>query len=195
MMEIKEIFSFVSILCIVTQISADETTSQCPNIISRNQWGARQAVSVNYLIVPIPYVVIHHTAGRSCTQFSECAQAVADIQAQHMSGNGWHDIGYTFLIGGDGNVYEGSGWTREGAHTLGYNKKSVGIAFMGSYQDNNASQSMMDAAHKLIACGKEKGVLRSSVRVIGARQAGATISPGLALYNQIQSWPEWVSVP
>jgi len=40
----------------------------------------------------------------------------------------------SFLIGGDGNVYEGCGWTREGAHTYGYNKKSVGIAFIGNFE-------------------------------------------------------------
>jgi hypothetical protein len=31
------------------------------------------------------------------------------------------DIGYSFLIGGDGNVYEGRGWDRLGAHTEGFN--------------------------------------------------------------------------
>ena len=39
-----------------------------------------------------------------------------------------------FLIGGDGNVYEGVGWMKEGAHTYGYNKKSVGLAFIGNFQ-------------------------------------------------------------
>jgi hypothetical protein len=29
------------------------------------------------------------------------------------------DIGYSFLIGGDGNVYEGRGWDRVGSHTIG----------------------------------------------------------------------------
>lgn len=39
----------------------------------------------------------------------------------------------SFLIGGDGNVYEGAGWHRQGAHTLGYNKISLGIGFIGDY--------------------------------------------------------------
>lgn len=38
------------------------------------------------------------------------------------------------MVGGDGNVYEGTGWSTEGAHTIGYNRKSIGIAFIGNFQ-------------------------------------------------------------
>jgi N-acetylmuramoyl-L-alanine amidase len=36
------------------------------------------------------------------------------------------DIGYNFLIGEDGNVYEGRGWDEVGDHTFGYNFASLG---------------------------------------------------------------------
>ena len=39
---------------------------------------------------------------------------------------GWDDIGYSFMIGGDGSVFEGRGWDRVGAHTYGFNKRSLG---------------------------------------------------------------------
>ena len=39
---------------------------------------------------------------------------------------GWADIGYSFLVGEDGNVYEGRGWSLAGAHCIGYNSKSIG---------------------------------------------------------------------
>jgi len=29
----------------------------------------------------------------------------------------WMDLGYSFLVGGDGKVYEGRGWNHQGAHT------------------------------------------------------------------------------
>lgn len=41
------------------------------------------------------------------------------------------DIGYNFMIGGDGNIYEGRGWHKQGAHTSGYNRGSIGIAYIG----------------------------------------------------------------
>ncbi|ESP01543.1 hypothetical protein LOTGIDRAFT_172642, partial [Lottia gigantea] len=37
------------------------------------------------------------------------------------TGSDWPDIGYTFVIGEDGNVYEARGWDIIGAHTYNYN--------------------------------------------------------------------------
>lgn len=44
-----------------------------------------------------------------------------------MDTNGWNDIGYSFLVGEDGNVYEGRGFDRVGAHTLGHNTVALGF--------------------------------------------------------------------
>lgn len=39
----------------------------------------------------------------------------------------------SFLVGQDGEVYEGVGWNIEGSHTYGYNDIAFGIAFMGNF--------------------------------------------------------------
>lgn len=39
----------------------------------------------------------------------------------------------SFIIGGDGNIYEGAGWHKIGAHTRGYNSRSLGIGFIGNF--------------------------------------------------------------
>ncbi|XP_043261235.1 peptidoglycan-recognition protein SA isoform X1 [Colletes gigas] len=183
----------ISFLILLNYIAAED--ENCPTIISRSQWGGQEATNMNYLILPIPYIVIHHTVTPECTTKVSCSARVENIRSYHMNDLGWHDMGYSFLIGGDGNVYEGSGWNREGAHTYGYNKRSLGIAFIGNFQEKLASDNMMEAAHKLILCGKSKEIFREDVHVIAARQVGSTASPGLELYGQIQNWPEWFSNP
>lgn len=40
----------------------------------------------------------------------------------------------SFLVGGDGAVYEGRGWGVVGAHAKGNNHDSLGIAFMGNFK-------------------------------------------------------------
>ena len=40
--------------------------------------------------------------------------------------SGWSDIGYNFLVGEDGNIYEGRGWGKVGAHARGHNSDSIG---------------------------------------------------------------------
>ena len=39
----------------------------------------------------------------------------------------------SFLVGEDGNVYEGRGWTTVGAHAPRYNTKSIGLSFIGNF--------------------------------------------------------------
>lgn len=53
-----------------------------------------------------------------------------------MDQKGWSDIGYNFLVGEDGNVYEGRGWDKQGAHSKPFNSKSIGICIIGNYTSN-----------------------------------------------------------
>lgn len=50
-----------------------------------------------------------------------------------MNTNKWSDIGYNFVVGEDGNVYEGRGWDKIGAHAPSYNSKSIGICMIGNF--------------------------------------------------------------
>lgn len=43
-----------------------------------------------------------------------------------MDVNGWSDIGYNFVVGEDGLVYEGRGWSTVGAHAPNFNSNSIG---------------------------------------------------------------------
>lgn len=45
----------------------------------------------------------------------------------------YHVICFRFLVGGDGNVYEGRGWNKTGAHSPGYNDISIGICLIGNF--------------------------------------------------------------
>ncbi|KAJ8930233.1 hypothetical protein NQ314_016959, partial [Rhamnusium bicolor] len=100
----------------------------CPNIISREEWNASAPKGVQPLKVnPPPYVVVHHSATPSCNSTEDCKSRVKGFQNYHMQTLGWKDIGYNFLIGGDGNIYEGRGWGIHGAHVPKYNARSIGI--------------------------------------------------------------------
>ena len=66
---------------------------------------------------------------------------------------GWADIGYNFLIGEDGRVYEGRGWKVTGAHTFSYNDSSIGISFIGIFETRAPSDVALRATHELIRLG------------------------------------------
>jgi N-acetylmuramoyl-L-alanine amidase len=53
----------------------------------------------------------------------------------------------------------------------------------------------LEALKSLLKCAVEEGELVEHYKLLGGLQVSATKSPGLALYQEIQTWPEWVENP
>ncbi|XP_074641038.1 peptidoglycan-recognition protein SC2-like [Tubulanus polymorphus] len=165
----------------------------CPgvNVITRAQWGARRARRYSTLATPVPYVFIHHSAGPQCQQTDSCKRIVRAIQAYHMDVRKWDDIGYNFLVGGDGNAYEGRGWGRVGAQCKGFNSRSLGICFVGNFMNSLPTASAQRAASNLMMCFSRYAKVTTNYSLYGHRDAGQTLCPGNALYNRIRTWPHY----
>ncbi|CAD7011840.1 unnamed protein product [Ceratitis capitata] len=161
------------------------------NIISRAQWGGRSATSKSTLATGLSYAVIHHTAGVYCSTQAACSLQMRNMQNYHMDSLGWADIGYNFLIGGDGQVYEGRGWNTLGAHATNWNSKSIGISFMGNYNTNVPTAAQIAAAKALLADAVSRGQIKSGYILYGHRQVGSTECPGDNLYAEIKKWANW----
>jgi N-acetylmuramoyl-L-alanine amidase len=159
-------------------------------IVSRSEWKANSSVLVKMETKPVSHVFIHHTEGSEwiCDNQAKCSEVVRDIQKFHQITRGWDDIGYNFLVGGDGNVYEGRGWDKVGAHTRGMNDKSIAISLIGDYTNISPSDQMLEVTQKLIACGKEKGFVSEEAKIHGHRDQNCTACPGNKLYEIIKSW-------
>nr|CAD7438184.1 unnamed protein product [Timema bartmani] len=69
----------------------------CLRIVSRAGWGARPSKEVEYMIIPVQYVVIQHTATPECTTASKCAARVAGLQAYFIDTLHNSDIGENCL--------------------------------------------------------------------------------------------------
>ena len=117
----------------------------CPSIISRRGWGARAPRSIaRFPSSPVRFVVIHHGGSRAyCTTQSSCTAIVRGYQNHHMNIKGWLDIGYNFVVGEDGNVYEGRGWDNVGAHEPAYNGDGIGICIIGDFTGVSVAQRYM----------------------------------------------------
>uniref|UniRef100_A0A034VF87 Peptidoglycan-recognition protein LF n=1 Tax=Bactrocera dorsalis TaxID=27457 RepID=A0A034VF87_BACDO len=161
-------------------------------LISRDEWSAQtKPDEMQKLQLPIERIIIAHISTAQCENRVQCDARVRGMQAFHVHSNGWGDIGYNFLIGGDGLVYEGRGWYNQGAHTTGYNGNSICIAFIGTFNVEVPTEKDLKAAQLLIDEGVRLGVLTGNYRLYGARQLTATESPGKALYSIIMKWPHW----
>lgn len=114
----------------------------------------------------------------------ECAWRIRNTQTYHKYFRGFDDIGYNFLIGGDGRAYEGRGWNKQGAHTKGFNEKSIGIAFSGIFKQKIPPDQQLRAAQQLIKIGVETRKLDPNYRLYGACQMRPTDSSGTALIGR-----------
>ncbi|XP_054262524.1 peptidoglycan-recognition protein LF-like [Macrosteles quadrilineatus] len=83
------------------------------NLVSRVKWSAatptEEAVP---LVTPVTNVVLHWTGDHGCTAKEECTRLVWLLQRKHMGEQGHKDIQYNYIVGGDGFIYEGLGWTK-----------------------------------------------------------------------------------
>lgn len=162
----------------------------CDNvtIVTREEWGAQPSKQINYMGTPVKVVFIHHTAMSECFTQDKCSEEMKTIQTFHQVTRGWDDIGYNFLVGEDGQAYEGRAWDRIGAHTRGWNDVAIAISVMGDYSHKLPNEKALNAVQAMIQCGIKLGKITTDYKLYGHRNAGQTECPGDKLYELIQTW-------
>lgn len=181
-----------------------------PAIILRADWGADESIvrSEPSYAPHLLLSVVHHTAGSSPATPDDSAAVVRGIQTYHVEGNGWNDIGYNFLVDPFGQVFEGRGGgvARNviGAHALGFNTGSTGVALLGNFEGHAPTPEALDALAGLLAWRLDVGHLDpvSTVRfpsegatytlraVSGHRDVNSTDCPGDLLWGELDGVAE-----
>ena len=133
------------------------TIANAPPIIPRLSWGADESIRRGKPLyaTAIHFAVVHHTAGSNNYTAAQSGAIVRGIELYHVQGNGWNDIGYNFLVDKYGQVFEGrfGGVDKPvvGAHSLGFNRGSVGVAVLGGYGSRPISAAAKTSLERLLA--------------------------------------------
>uniref|UniRef100_A0A0K8SHL7 Peptidoglycan-recognition protein 2 n=1 Tax=Lygus hesperus TaxID=30085 RepID=A0A0K8SHL7_LYGHE len=167
-----------------------------PNItlVTRQSCNLKDPARFNsgkFTLKPTPLVIISHTVTPQCFKKEDCCKQVRSIQDYHMGAN-FEDIGYHFLVGGDGRVYEGRKWEEWGAFLVGFNCM-IGVTFIGDFTIETPRHKQSLGAEKLLDELAKYGYLTRNYTVYGAKQLSNTVSPGPTVMNEIQKWPHWSS--
>ncbi len=164
-------------------------------IVVRSEWHAKPPKStLKDIGIPSERVIIAHTVTEcECNPLGDCGRHVLSIQSNHMKKIEPKvlDIGYNFLVGCDGSVFEGRGWDKEGAHTKNHNERSICIAFIGTFINTTPSEGQLNAAKLLIDRGVRLGKLRPDYRLYGHNDKINAESPGSALKGIIKNWAHY----
>ncbi len=100
--------------------------------LPREAWKAAPAKTAYIPHTPFS-IVIHHSAIPNASRYQGIS-TVQEIQRNHQIYRGFTDIGYHFLVGPDGVVYEGRPILAEGAHVRYHNSGRIGICLVGDYR-------------------------------------------------------------
>lgn len=159
------------------------------HIVERRKWLAQKPMDpYQKLSNPAELVIISHSATEMASTMPDNVFLIRHIQCYHIESCRWNDIAYNFLIGNDGNVYEGRGWGVVGAHARGYNTISVGICFIGCFMRELPPAMSLTACKKIIQKGVNKGYISPDYKLIGHCQCSQTESPGRKLFEEIKTW-------
>ncbi len=149
-------------------------------------------------------VVVHHT-GTDSGENLDSTDKVKAIYQYHTVTRGWGDIGYHYLIGRDGKIYEGraGGDYVVGGHVYCNNIGTVGIALIGNFQEQEPSLEQLKSLSKLSLYLAQKYKLDLTAKewfhgsetynLIGYKDIGATACPGLNLYAYLPKLREIIS--
>ncbi|MET8243382.1 peptidoglycan recognition protein [Streptomyces sp. NPDC005202] len=177
------------------EVRSPEHGAPKPRIVPRSAWLGASA----HPQPPPDYddkvvaVFVHHTESPNGYACADAPSIIRHLYAGQTGAERWDDIGYNFLVDRCGTIYEGraGGVDRPvtGAHTQGFNHRTVGIAAIGTFTAGApVPRSMTDAIAALAAwkLGLADIDPRSSARLVSTSdlsryRAGTTATlPALA---------------
>ena len=160
-------------------------------------------------------IIVHHTADKLDGRSDE--EILRAIYAYHAVTRGWGDIGYNYLVGQNGKIYEGraGGDYVVGAHAAYNNIGSVGISVLGDYEHGylNANQEIGLKTAIDMAARKYNVDLNATVMgfktcnqsscypiqvvytpaLLGHKDVGITNCPGKNIYASLPAWRKELS--
>ncbi len=192
---------------------AKPTAAPRPRLRGRRAWGADPRLRERPARInrTIQQVHIHHTASSNKYTRAQVPGLLRGIYRYHTVNLGWSDIGYNFLVDRFGRTWVGraGGAARpvRGAHTLGFNHNSTGVAVLGNYEVLRPSRRVKTALVHLAAWKLDKYGRHPRRRVVvysqgsdrqpagtrarlptidGHRDTNDTACPGKKLYAKLR---------
>lgn len=159
----------------------------------RHEWGSQ--ARGGHEMGRVSELIVHHfyipdvSAWRSSEYESGILQSVEDYHVREFYGGNYGrggGTGYQFIVFQSGRAYEGRGWFRTGAHTVGRNSKSVSICFAINGDEHEVSDAAWEAARRIAAEGVQIGALTADYTLSGHHDySGGKSCPGKKVYPVI----------
>lgn len=138
--------------------------------------------------LPVYMVVVADTRTEECFKTTDCVFQLRAQQTYDLDIMKYDDIGFNFLIGGDGNVYTGRGWDSKGKHTEGYDTGTLGVAFVGTFSRSLPKDVQVTAFIRLMKTGVKINKISADYILVNHCQLRSDGYSDLALAEKTTSW-------
>ena len=155
-------------------------------LVGRSRWTNKPPSGNNRPIGKVTRITIHHTDEHGGLIGLPDVEVVKRIENYHRNGKKWCAIGYHYLVGKDGRVYEGRPNTLQGAHVLSENENNIGISTIGNWHKSLPSTRQLTALKSFIEDTRDRYHVGTK-RIYGHRDLNQSICPGDALYAWLRA--------
>lgn len=124
----------------------------------------------------IEQIVVHHSAGNENDSIEQIANY--HIGSNHVCDEGCPGILYHFMIDRQGNVYQVNALTSITWHLSGQNTRSVGICFIGNYDNYKPTKKQLRAFTKAVRYVNRQVGKTLSITTHSKACSGCTACPG-----------------
>ncbi|KAJ9573842.1 hypothetical protein L9F63_008766 [Diploptera punctata] len=128
-------------------------------ILSGVHWAEQRLRRGERLRFPVQYVVISQTSTAGCSSSRKCSQLMHTLLNDS-------DIGYSFVVAGDGNVYEGRSWDSVGSKTGHLVDCSLSIGLLGNFQEVEPGYLQLQALQQLMKLGLNHNKIVKDYKIV-----------------------------
>ena len=150
-------------------------------LVRRSRWTKAPVKPNSNPMGEVTRITVHHTGEHAGMVGLPELEVIQRIENYHRNGKGWAAIGYHYLVGKNGHVYEGRPAQWQGAHTSGENENNLGISVIGDFQQQLPNSRQLVALTAFLDDMRAKYKVPKR-RIYGHRDHGHTICPGEKLY-------------
>lgn len=156
-------------------------------MVPRAAWAELPIKGNNNPMGGVERITIHHTGEHGTWADVSDQEVVRRIERYHRNDRGWACIGYHFLVGRDGRVYEGRPTRYQGAHVSTQNEHNLGISVIGDFNEHLPSRRQL-AALKALIDDKRNLYKVGKRRIYGHRELHQSECPGNLLFGWVKSY-------
>ncbi len=157
-------------------------------LVPRSKWTNQPVKGNNRPMGKVTRLTVHHTDEHGGMAGLPDIEVIRRIENYHRGPEKrWAAIGYHYLIGKDGRVYEGRPTKYQGAHVSSENENNVGISVIGDFHRKLPSARQLAALQAFLEDTRDRFKVGRG-RIYGHRDLNRSICPGDALYGWLKRY-------